>query len=310
MTQSRRTFLARSSALGLAAVLAPELMRSARAQADEITNEVLERAEQLAGLRFTDEERELMRDSVGEHLESLRAIQALGLKNQVPPAMLFRPLGLDWAMSHYPGDGSHEWTDARIDNEQRAAAPTTPAGDDLAFATIGQIGAALRRGDLSCSEVTEFFIARLESLNPTLHFMINPTFDRARAQAKQLDAEARRGEFRGPLHGIPWGAKDLLAVAGAPTTWGAAPYRDQVGPVVPGTHFLPFGDVEALSAAITKETAAVLLEPGGAGGDYAFDIGPATDRTPVADLAPVPDGAPIVAASPSGDPARAPPALS
>jgi Asp-tRNA(Asn)/Glu-tRNA(Gln) amidotransferase A subunit family amidase len=58
--------------------------------------------------------------------------------------------------------------------------------------------------------------------------MINPTFDRARAQAKLLDEEARRGEFRGPLHGIPWGAKDLLSVAGTPTTWGAAPYQEQV----------------------------------------------------------------------------------
>jgi Asp-tRNA(Asn)/Glu-tRNA(Gln) amidotransferase A subunit family amidase len=58
--------------------------------------------------------------------------------------------------------------------------------------------------------------------------MINPTFDRAREQARTLDEEAARGKFRGPLHGIPWGAKDLLAVAGTPTTWGAAPYQDQV----------------------------------------------------------------------------------
>jgi Asp-tRNA(Asn)/Glu-tRNA(Gln) amidotransferase A subunit family amidase len=228
MTQSRRTFLARSSALGLAAVLAPELMRNAAAQTDEITDEVLSRAEQLAGLEFTEEERELMRESVADHLSSLRTIADMKLENQVPPAMLFKPLGLEWASSHYPGNDSHSARPEAVplDNPDTPAGP--PSGDDLAFATIDQIGLAIRKGWLSCSDVTEFFIERLEKLNPTLHFMINPTFDRARAQAKQLDDEAKRGSYRGPLHGIPWGAKDLLAVSGSPTTWGAAPFEGQV----------------------------------------------------------------------------------
>lgn len=225
MTQSRRTFLARSSALGLAAVLAPELMRSARAQTDEITDEVLSRAEQLAGLEFTAEERELMRESVADHLSSLRAIAQLELGNQVPPAMLFRPLGEEWIRARQIGSDSFRRPDTMLRNAARI--PETP-GDDLAFATVRELGHWIQTGKLSCTEVAEFFIARLEALDPTLHFMINPTFERARAQAKQLDEEARRGEFRGPLHGIPWGAKDLLAVGGTPTTWGATPYEEQI----------------------------------------------------------------------------------
>jgi Asp-tRNA(Asn)/Glu-tRNA(Gln) amidotransferase A subunit family amidase len=203
-------------------------MRNATAQTQEITDEVISRAEQLAGLQFTEEERELMRASVTDHVSNLRAIADLKMENHVPPAMLFKPLGLEWAMSHYPGNRSQDGPEDALAMETPVVPAGPPAGDDLAFATVRQIGDAIRRGELSCTDVTEFFIERLEKLNPTLHFMINPTFDRARAQAKLLDEEARRGEFRGPLHGIPWGAKDLLSVAGTPTTWGAAPYQEQV----------------------------------------------------------------------------------
>jgi Asp-tRNA(Asn)/Glu-tRNA(Gln) amidotransferase A subunit family amidase len=223
---SRRQFLGRSTALGLAAVLAPELMRSARAQSDEISNEVLERAEMLAGLKFTDEERELMRESVQEHLGSLRAIEGLQIGNQVPPAMLFRPLGEALASDRYSGDSSAATAARALAPESIPAAP--PTGDELAFAPVRHLGEWIRTGKISCAELTEFYTARLEALDPTLHFVINMCSDRARAQAAGLDAELSKGQYRGPLHGIPWGAKDLLAVSGTPTTWGATPYRDQI----------------------------------------------------------------------------------
>jgi hypothetical protein len=161
MTQSRRTFLARSSAVGLAAVLAPELMRNATAQTQEITDEVISRAEQLAGLQFTEEERELMRASVADHVSNLRAIADLKMENHVPPAMLFKPLGLEWAMSHYPGNRSQDGPEDALAMETPVIPAGPPAGDDLAFATVRQIGDAIRRGELSCTDVTEFFIERL-----------------------------------------------------------------------------------------------------------------------------------------------------
>jgi Asp-tRNA(Asn)/Glu-tRNA(Gln) amidotransferase A subunit family amidase len=80
---------------------------------------------------------------------------------------------------------------------------------------------------VSCEELTRTYLARLERLDATLHCVITLLPERALAQARALDAELERGEWRGVLHGIPWGAKDLLAVRGAPTTWGAAPYRAQ-----------------------------------------------------------------------------------
>ncbi len=223
---SRRQFLGRSTALGLAAVLAPELMRSAHAQTDEITDEILERAETLAGLQFSAEDRELMRESVQEHLDSLRAIEGLEIANQVPPAMLCRPLGETLATERYAGNSSAAAAARVLAPESVPATP--PTGDDLAFAPVRHLGEWIRTGKISCAELTEFYTARLESLDPTLHFVINMCTDRARAQAAALDAELGKGQYRGPLHGIPWGAKDLLSVSGTPTTWGATPYRDQV----------------------------------------------------------------------------------
>jgi Asp-tRNA(Asn)/Glu-tRNA(Gln) amidotransferase A subunit family amidase len=226
MAHTRRQFLARSTALGLAAVLAPELMRRASAQATEITAEILARAEQLAGLEFTAEERELMLESVQEHLDSLRAIEGLELRNAVAPAMLFRPLGEARAAEHYDGDGWPRAAESAL--SPRNAPSRVPRGDDLAFAPVHHLSSWIFHRKLACTDLTEFFLDRLRALDPTLHFVINLCPERARAQAHARQEEARRGKFRGPLHGIPWGAKDLLTVEGTPTTWGAAPYRDQV----------------------------------------------------------------------------------
>lgn len=226
MAHSRRQFLARSSALGLAAVLAPELMRQASAQTAEITDEVLERAETLAGLSFTPEERALMRESVQEHLDSLRAIEGMHLPNSVAPAMLFRPMGEERAQKRYRGDA---WPQAAVKHLAAGGIPrSVPRGDDLAFAPVTHLSEWIRLRKLSSADLTEFFLDRLQQLDPKLHFVISLCADRARAQARERDDEIRRTVRRGPLHGIPWGAKDLLAVAGTPTTWGAAPYRNQM----------------------------------------------------------------------------------
>ncbi|MFH5806292.1 amidase [Alienimonas sp. DA493] len=96
-----------------------------------------------------------------------------------------------------------------------------------AFADIPTHAAALRRGDYSAVELAEFFLHRLETYGATLNAVVTLTRERALREAKRADAELAMGVDRGPLHGIPYGAKDLLAAAGYPTTWGAAPLRDQ-----------------------------------------------------------------------------------
>lgn len=100
--------------------------------------------------------------------------------------------------------------------------------DRWAFATIRELGAALRRGETTSQALTTLFLERLERFGPALNAVVTVTRARALQQAQRADQELAAGQDRGPLHGIPYGAKDLLATQGIPTTWGAAPFRDQV----------------------------------------------------------------------------------
>ena len=96
------------------------------------------------------------------------------------------------------------------------------------YATLAELGAALRKREVSSLELTRFYLDRLEKHGTTLGAVVTITRERAEAEARRADAEIAKGKWRGPLHGIPYGAKDLLATKGIPTTWGAEPYRGQV----------------------------------------------------------------------------------
>jgi aspartyl-tRNA(Asn)/glutamyl-tRNA(Gln) amidotransferase subunit A len=99
--------------------------------------------------------------------------------------------------------------------------------DGRLFGTIAELGAGLRNGEYTVTELTEAYLDRLERIGPDLNAVVSVTRDRALETAAERDAELAAGTDRGPLHGIPYGAKDLLAAKGAPTTWGAAPYRNR-----------------------------------------------------------------------------------
>ncbi len=99
--------------------------------------------------------------------------------------------------------------------------------DDLAFATVVELGRLLRRRQTSATELATYFVERLERLGPRFNAVVTVTRERALAEAAHADTEIRQGKWRGPLHGIPYGVKDLLATKGYPTTWGAEPYRDR-----------------------------------------------------------------------------------
>lgn len=103
-----------------------------------------------------------------------------------------------------------------------------PVPEELAFASIRELGKRWRAGEFTAVELTEFYLRRVETLGPKFNAVVTVLRERALAEAAEADRERRAGQDRGPLHGIPYGAKDLLAVRGAPTTWGAAPFRDRV----------------------------------------------------------------------------------
>lgn len=99
---------------------------------------------------------------------------------------------------------------------------------DLAFAPLPVLGARLRGGEITCVELAKFFLDRLEKHGPKYNCLVTLTRDLALDQAAKADAELKAGHDRGPLHGIPYGAKDLLATRGIPTSWGAASYKSRV----------------------------------------------------------------------------------
>lgn len=103
-----------------------------------------------------------------------------------------------------------------------------PIADSLAYASLRELAAGLRAREFTAKELAEFFLKRLETRGPALNAVVTVTRELALRQADAADQELRAGRDRGPLHGIPYGAKDLLATPGIPTTWGAAPFRDRV----------------------------------------------------------------------------------
>lgn len=184
-----------------------------------IDAEVVTSAEKVIGLSFTEAERQLMLEGLNETLAEYENLRAVHLENDVPPAFAFDPRlpGMQWTLGSTPG----AW---RAPTSR--AAPSSP--DELAFLPVTQLAALLRRREVSSEELTRLYIERLKRFDPALKAVVTLTEDLALAQARRADAEIATGSWRGPLHGIPWGVKDLFAVRDYPTTWGAVPYKDQV----------------------------------------------------------------------------------
>lgn len=216
----RRSFLAYFSAAGLGGTLFPGTLyaRVAGVPLDDITVEDVAHAEALAGLSFTPEEREMMLGDLQERLEGFAELRALEMPNSVAPATVFDPRVGGARLPD--AEGSLQWAPP-----EGVARP--PSDQDLAFMTVAELAALLRSGQVTSTELTELSLRRLRTYDPVLEAVVTLTADRARREAARADEEIAAGEWRGPLHGIPYGAKDLLAVEGYPTTWGAAPYQDQ-----------------------------------------------------------------------------------
>jgi Asp-tRNA(Asn)/Glu-tRNA(Gln) amidotransferase A subunit family amidase len=179
--------------------------------------------EAVTGLDMTAAERALMLPDLVDQRDAYATLRARQLDNAVPPALRFDP----WV--NMPGDATGDQAASTPPRWPDPGPQRRPANlDDLAFADVLTLGRLVRDREISCVELTEWSLSRLGRYDPQLHCVITPLPQRALARARELDAMLARGVYLGPLHGIPYGAKDLLAVAGARTTWGAEPYRDQI----------------------------------------------------------------------------------
>jgi Asp-tRNA(Asn)/Glu-tRNA(Gln) amidotransferase A subunit family amidase len=175
-------------------------------------------AEKIIGLEFTQTERDSMLQDLIDNLKSYLALRAVEIPNSIPSAMEFNPIPVGF----------------KIEKEKsrfvasKARKLERPANlEDLAFWSVRDLAELIRTRKVTSTELTKMYVERLKKYGPKLECVITLTEERALERAKQADEEIAAGKYRGLLHGIPYGAKDLLAVKGYKTTWGAMPYKDQ-----------------------------------------------------------------------------------
>lgn len=215
----RRAFMEYFAAAGLGSTLLPGVLWAQVAGGAEITAATVKCAEELAGLSFDDDEREMMVATLRTQEARLRSLHGIELVNAESPALTFNPLPVGKSIPPEP---------RRVEPRVARARAVPRDLEELAFAPVTELAALLRERRITSTQLTEMYLSRIRRLDPSLRAVITITEERARAQARAADLEIARGRYRGPLHGIPWGAKDLLAVRGYKTTWGAGPYREQV----------------------------------------------------------------------------------
>lgn len=219
LAETRRNFLTHCSALGVAGTLLPGVLWAKVVEGTEITAASVAAAEEIAGVQFTEAEREQLVEGLRRQAASLALLHQVVLPSDVAPAISFSPL---------PRPSALPTGESRPPILTRRPDSTLPPTDaELAYAPLTTLANLLQRRVVTSERLTTLYLDRLERLNPQLLFATTVLRERAMTKARAADAEIAAGRYKGPLHGIPWGAKDLLAVAGAPTTWGAAPYREQ-----------------------------------------------------------------------------------
>ena len=203
-----------------------------------ITLEVIEAAERLVGVSYTRAERELMVDNLDGQIEATRARRALTFENRVPPASRFDP--------RLPGFRAPP-PQAPIRGSAAEPGPLPDSDEDIAFAPVTSLSRWIARGDLTSRRLTEIYLSRIVAFADRLECFVTVTPELARAQADAADALLKAGTRLGPLHGIPYGLKDLFDTKDILTTWGAAPYRDRT----------PDGDARVVE--LLRSAGAVLL---------------------------------------------------
>jgi Asp-tRNA(Asn)/Glu-tRNA(Gln) amidotransferase A subunit family amidase len=228
----RRNFVKLLPALGAAGLAATKLPLDVLAQTPtptpspspsptpplRVTKEMMHATEKLIGIELTDAQEAMALGGVNRNLDAYEANRKIDVPLDTEPAIAFHPARAKKTL-YAPK------TRFRFG---RVELPQFKTVDDLAFATVPQLAELIRTRRISSTELTKMYLARLKKYGTKLLCVVTLTEDLALKQAAAADAEIKRGKYRGPLHGIPWGAKDLFATKGIKTTWGAEPYRDQV----------------------------------------------------------------------------------
>jgi Asp-tRNA(Asn)/Glu-tRNA(Gln) amidotransferase A subunit family amidase len=185
----------------------------------EITPLSIDGAADLIGLSFTPQEKDSMIGTLTTHRANFELMRKTTLDNSVGPALVFNPL----PQGFYPSQeqAAFDWG-----LPAKVALPTSDV--DLAFMPVHQLAVLIKSRQVTSERLTQLYLQRIKTHSDTLACLVTLLENEALIQARALDKELAAGKYRGPLHGIPYGIKDLFAVPGTRTTWGATPYKDQV----------------------------------------------------------------------------------
>lgn len=218
----RRHFLSVCATAGTMGTLFPGALWAAVQHGAEITPATIAAAEEIAGVTFSDEQRNQLLRGLKAQTANITSLHGLTLDNSVAPAIIFTPTPPSVVAAPMARQ-THA-----VPRPVRRSMVRRPQDDaSVAFLGIGDLAALIASKQLSSRELLEIYLRRIQRIDPQLQAVITITEERARAQAAKLDDETAKGHSRGPLHGIPWGAKDLIAVKGYKTTWGSGAHREQ-----------------------------------------------------------------------------------
>jgi Asp-tRNA(Asn)/Glu-tRNA(Gln) amidotransferase A subunit family amidase len=216
---SRRTILTGLAGLGVGSATFRRALAAQAAQAGTITPEMIKQAEWIAGLELTADERTRTARAVQRTLTQFADLRKVDVAYDVAPALTFFPVPPRPVAAIKRNQATPVETPA-------VRRPDSP--DELAFLTVVELSALIRSRQVTSTELTKLYLSRLKRFDPLLKCVVTLTEDLALKQAAEADKEIASGHYRGVLHGIPWGAKDLIAYPGYPTTWGATPYKGRV----------------------------------------------------------------------------------
>src|SRR5215470_5501136 len=224
VTQTRRRFMACFTGLGFGATLVPGVLwaRMQDTGAQSITLAMITDALKVAGLdNFSEEERQAMMQSANRSLAAYQALHDLRIPNDVSPPFHFSSIvpGMEVTRTKLP---------FRMSRVQPLRRPSDL--EEVAYWPVRHLAELIRTRQVTSTALTSMYLDRLHRYGgpDKLNCVVTHLDDLALEQAKQADAELAKGRYKGPLHGIPWGAKDIISVKGYKTTWGSAAYKDQV----------------------------------------------------------------------------------
>jgi Asp-tRNA(Asn)/Glu-tRNA(Gln) amidotransferase A subunit family amidase len=237
---TRRGFIGYFASIGLSSTLLPGVLwaRVQEDKAERITAGMLKDALAVAGLEFSDEQRQQILAGINQNLTRYAELRQIRIDPNIAPPLYYSPL--------VPG--------TRLDRTAKPFRPSAPPAlrrpanlEDVAFWPLAHLAQLLKSRQVTSVELTRMYLDRLSRFNATLNFVVTYTDELALRQAQQADKEIAAGKYRGPLHGMPWGCKDIIAVPGFPTQWGSGAFKGQVI------------DTEATVVRLLREAGAVML---------------------------------------------------